>query len=762
MKKLAIIICSLFLGGLSVSAAKGFALKTTPSPYDLVFDDLATVWDEAMPLGNGDVGALVWQKDDHLRIALDRSDLWDVRPLSIYSGEQFNFDWIYKQVVNKDYQPVLRHYTIDHKKPGPTKIPGAALEIDVSKWGELKESRLFLHEAVHQLEWKNGVRMQLFVQATAPLGWFIVEQPKDDIHLELVPPLYQVASRSKTQDQSPSDLKVLGYPEGHLQQLDHKIVYQQEGWGGFRYEVAVKWAKKGKRIVGVWSVTSSEIQDKASDIVDNALHKGYKSYFADHLDWWRHFYEQSSITIPDAVLAKQYANEIYKMGSLARKDTYPIALQGVWTADNGRMAPWHGDYHHDLNTQLSYWPFYTSNHLEEEEGFVNTLWNQRDTHKRYTKQLFGTNGLNVPGICTLKGEPMGSWIQYTFSPTVSAWLGHHFYLHWQYSQDRDFLRDRAYPYLRDVATFLEEVSVMKNGKRTLPLSSSPEYLDNRREAWFLDMTNFDRALMRFAFMAAGEMATALQLPQEAAHWNQLMLQVPELLQDENGGLAIAPGHSYKQSHRHFSHLMAIHPLGLIDKSHGAAETQTIDRSLATLDKYGPHYWCGYSYSWLGSLKARAFDGEGAAAALRDFATNFCLRNTFHANGDQKNEGKSRFTYRPFTLEGNLAFAAGVQEMLIQSHTGVIKLFPAVPADWLNVSFRQLRTVGAFLVSASKVDGRMSRMTVLAEQGGLLQLELPDGCSFELKGRHQPVKNVNGILQIATKKGEKLDFVFHRI
>lgn len=94
----------------------------------------------------------------------------------------------------------------------------------------------------------------------------------------------------------------------------------------------------------------------------------------------------------------------------------------------------------------------------------------------------------------------------------------------------------------------------------------------------------------------------------------------------------------------------------------------------TLDKYGPGGWTGYSYSWLANLKARAFDGNGAAKALRIFAECFCLRNGFHANGDQSRSGKSGFTYRPFTLEGNMAFASGVQEMLLQSHSGVIRVF----------------------------------------------------------------------------------------
>ena len=77
---------------------------------------------------------------------------------------------------------------------------------------------------------------------------------------------------------------------------------------------------------------------------------------------------------------------MYKFGSTTREHSYPISLQAVWTADNGKLPPWKGDYHHDLNTQLSYWPTYTGNHLTEGMGYLNTLWNQRDAYKRYTRR----------------------------------------------------------------------------------------------------------------------------------------------------------------------------------------------------------------------------------------------------------------------------------------------------------------------------------------------------------------------------------------
>ena len=272
------------------------------------------------------------------------------------------------------------------------------------------------------------------------------------------------------------------------------------------------------------------------------------------------------------------------------------------------------------------------------------------------------------------------------SPTVSAWLGQHFYLHWKYSADRIFLKERAYPFLKDVATYLEQISTVDaDGVRRLPLSSSPEIFDNSINAWFKDMTNYDLSLMHFAFNAASELASELGLADEAAPWKAIGAQLPDLNLDEDRALTFAKGFPYDQSHRHFSHAMSIHPLGLVDWSQGEKSQEIIKATLKKLQDFGPDYWCGYSYSWFGNMKARAFDGEGAADALRTFAECFCLPNTFHANGDQTKSGKSKFTYRPFTLEGNFAFAAGIQEMLLQSHTGVIRVFPAVPVAWQDVS-----------------------------------------------------------------------------
>ena len=177
------------------------------------------------------------------------------------------------------------------------------------------------------------------------------------------------------------------------------------------------------------------------------------------------------------------------------------------------------------------------------------------------------------------------------SQTIGAWLAQHFYLHWQYSADEDFLREKAYPFVRDVAVYLEQISfVDQAGVRRLEFSSSPEIYDNSLNAWFKDMTNYDLSLMRFLFRAASEMATSLKLGEEAAHWAQLDLQLPAFDLDKEGALTFAKGHPYNESHRHFSHALAIHPLGLIDWSNGEKDQQIILATLKKMKDYGPDYY----------------------------------------------------------------------------------------------------------------------------------------------------------------------------
>lgn len=165
-----------------------------------------------------------------------------------------------------------------------------------------------------------------------------------------------------------------------------------------------------------------------------------------------------------------------------------------------------------MNTQLSYWPGYSANHLEESRVFTDWLWKIKDNGEDFTRRFFKVEGLNVPCIATLEGKAIGGWSPYSHQPTTSGWLAHHFYQQWKYEADTKFLESQAYPWVKEVARYFENVSVKDaKNKRKLPLSTSPEINDNELDAWFQKTTNYDLANIRFTYTAAAEMADALGL-----------------------------------------------------------------------------------------------------------------------------------------------------------------------------------------------------------------------------------------------------------
>jgi alpha-L-fucosidase 2 len=738
-KKIVILLCAIII--FQTTSAQ------VNSKDDLVFDSLPVRWDEAIPLGNGMLGALIWQKGNKLRFSIDRADLWDERPAMDLS--KFNFKWVQHQVAKKQYDTVQKLGDDPYETlPYPTKLPAGAIEFNINSFGKVKSSMLDIQHALCKVVWESGVEMETFVCANAGFGVFRFKNVSENIIANIIAPPYHTDKKGSTGNSVEGHgLERLGYQQGNVIRGKNFLQYNQPVTNGEAYVIKVTWKEESNEVNGVWSINKisiNKVTNNATEIIDTS--------FAKHCLWWKNFWNKSSVSVPDQQIEKQYYLELYKLGCVARKGAPAITLQAIWTADNGNLPPWKGDFHNDLNTQLSYWPCYTSNHLEEAKTFTDWLWKIKNENEKYTKQYFGVDGLNVPGVVTISGYPMGGWIQYSLSPTIAAWLSQHFYWQWKYSMDKNFLQTEAYPYLHEVSVFLENISYMENGKRKLPLSSSPEYNDNDMSAWFLNTTNYDLSLMKFAFNAAAECAIAMNKKDEALHWEKINGELPALNVDETG-LTIAPGFPRKVSHRHHSNLMSIYPLGLLNVNN-AHDKMIIDSSLRWMEKTGTDEWCGYSFSWAASLYARAKQGDSAAKELKIFSSNFCSPNSFHLNGDQKGGQYSKFTYHPFTLEGNLAFAQALNEMLLQSYSGIIEIFPAVPASWKDISFNNLRAEGAFIISAKRSNGQTEEIKIIAEQGGELLLKLPFK-TFYISTLDKKYLVKDGVIEIVMEKGEML-------
>ena len=433
-----------------------------------------------------------------------------------------------------------------------------------------------------------------------------------------------------------------------------------------------------------------------------------------------------------------------------------MPLQGVWTADDGGLPPWKGDYHHDLNTQTMYIAYQTAGRFDEGLCFLDFLWKLLPEFRDFAKRFYGTPGAAVPGVMTLDGKPLGGWAMYSLSPTNSAWLGFLFHEHWRYTRDEAFLRKRAYPWCAEIGECLLSLSKPDaGGILRLPLSSSPEIHDNSLRAWLRPNSNYDHDCMAALFGGLAEMADALGKTGEAAKWRAALAGLgPRAVDPQTNRLMLCPGERLNESHRHLSNIISMCPFGLLNVDGSDHDRAVIGATCKQWDAMGTQAWCGYSFSWMAGLRARVGDAEAAFHYLDIYRKAFILRNGFHANGDQLKAGYSSFTYRPFTLEGNFLASQAVHEMLLQSWSGVIRVFPAVPAHWSHAAFDDLRAEGGYRVSARRRNGATAWLKVTASRDGLVKIR--DNFAGRPPVWSRSAEKVGDNWQLQLKAGEAIE------
>lgn len=695
-------------------AALHLSQPRVPAPLELAAP--IERWDEGLPLGNGMLGALVWGEGQVVRLSLDRSDLWDERVPDRHRGPDWSWTSMQRLVAAGDAREVaeLFDWSYDHV-PYPTKLPAGRLELRLPADCAVRSFRLDLERALATVELSRG-SIEIFWSATERVGLVRVEGCEVELAL-----------------QPPSGVAALGYPAARVEPIPpfgDGVRFVQSTSTDLSFAVAVASAReRGATMLAIAIETDAESDSpwrEASTAAARALRRGWMSNFEPHAAWWREFWSRSSVALPDARAQAQYDFVQYLHGAGSRRGAPPMPLQGVWTADEGGLPPWKGDYHNDLNTQTTYCAYAAAGLFEQGESFLDFLWERLPRFRDFAQSFYGVDGAVVPGVMTLAGRPTAGWGMYSLSPTNGAWLAQSFHQHWRVTRDRAFLAERAYPWCAAVGEALARLLQAEDGgPPRLPLSSSPEIFDNTLKAFLVPNSNYDLALLRWLTAALAEMAQELGRAEEAARWSALLARLEPLdVEPGPGSLTFARGVPVAESHRHFSHAMAIHPLGILHVEGSDADRAVIAATLARIAELGTSQWCGYSFAWFAAMNARAGRAEPALDNLEKFLRGFIGRNGFHLNGDQSGTGLSAFTYRPFTLEGNVLAMHAVHEMLLQGWGGTVRVFPAVSERWRDIAFEDLRAEGALRVSAERVGGATVRVRIVAEQGGRVRLRDP--------------------------------------
>lgn len=410
----------------------------------------------------------------------------------------------------------------------------------------------------------------------------------------------------------------------------------------------------------------------------------------------------------------------YLLLSSSRICRLPATLQGLWNAD---LRPaWNSDYHIDINLEMNYWPAEAVNLPECTQPFFRYLEEMIPGAREAARNYYHCRGIHMGtgDRWQLHRYLAANW---DIWPSGGAWLAQHFWWRWEYSHDESFLREHAYPFLRENADFFEDFLTRDTqGRLVTAPSQSPEntFVGGTSPVTYCAGPTMDYVFIREILERCLEASALLGIDAERrANWERILEELPPFQIGRHGQLQewLDDEEENDPGHRHLSHLIGVFPGEMmtperLPEFHHAALV-SLNRRMAA---GGGH--TGWSRSWVACLWARFGEAEKAYDDLSHLITDYTTASLLDTHPYSNPDGLV------VQIDGNFGGTAAICELLMQSHGGLIRLLPALPKDWPDGDVRGLCARGGVTVDISWRNGHITQAVIASDKAGKVHLRLP--------------------------------------